>query len=117
MAFATCRAVSVRRLHGSRQARLTCCRMQHVEREALEDGLEEIRRSPRESGTVELIVRRPSEEEREVLAEAQLDPVQGVVGDRWHGGGSRAPRQAADADERARRRADRADPRTLAPRR
>jgi MOSC domain-containing protein YiiM len=60
----------------------------HVERRALEDGLGEIRRSPKESGTVELIVRRPSEEEREVLAEAQLDPVQGVVGDRWHDGGS-----------------------------
>jgi MOSC domain-containing protein YiiM len=61
---------------------------QHLPREALEDGLDEIRRSPRESGTVELIVRRPSEEEREILDEAQLDPVEGVVGDRWHAGGS-----------------------------
>jgi MOSC domain-containing protein YiiM len=62
--------------------------MEHVDREALEEGLEEIRRSPRESGTVELIVRRPVEEEREVLDEAALDPVQGVVGDRWHAGGT-----------------------------
>ena len=62
--------------------------MQHVGRAALEDGLAEIRRSPKEVGTVELIVRRPAEEEREVLAEAKLDPVKGVVGDRWHGRGS-----------------------------
>jgi len=62
--------------------------MEHVDREALEEGLEEIRRSPRESGTVELIVRRPLEEEREVLDEAELDPEQGVVGDRWHAGGT-----------------------------
>jgi MOSC domain-containing protein YiiM len=62
--------------------------MEHVDREALEEGLEEIRRSPRESGSVELIVRRPLEEEREVLDEAELDPEQGVVGDRWHAGGT-----------------------------
>jgi MOSC domain-containing protein YiiM len=61
--------------------------MQYVERQELEDGLDEVRRSPRE-GSVELIVRRPSEEEREVLGEALLDPVQGVVGDRWYARGS-----------------------------
>jgi MOSC domain-containing protein YiiM len=64
--------------------------MQYVERQALEDGIAEIRRSPRE-GTVELIVRRPSEEERELLDEALLDPIQGVVGDRWHAGGAGHP--------------------------
>jgi MOSC domain-containing protein YiiM len=65
--------------------------MPHVPRQELEDGLEEIRRSPREAGTVELIVRRPAAEEREVLAEAQLDPDQGVVGDRWHAADSDHP--------------------------
>jgi MOSC domain-containing protein YiiM len=65
-------------------------RMQHVERQVLEDGLAEIRRSPR-VGRVELIVRRPSEEEREALDEAWLDPVEGVVGDRWHAGGTGHP--------------------------
>jgi MOSC domain-containing protein YiiM len=60
----------------------------HIVRETLENGLEEIRSSPKETGTVELIVRRPAEEEREVLDEAQLDPVKGVVGDRWHARGS-----------------------------
>ncbi len=37
-------------------------------------------------GVVELIVRRPSEGEREVLNEAELDAVQGLVGDRWWSG-------------------------------
>jgi MOSC domain-containing protein YiiM len=64
--------------------------MQYVERQELEDGLAEIRRSPRE-GTVELIIRRPSEEKREVLDQALLDPIEGVVGDRWHAGGAGHP--------------------------
>jgi hypothetical protein len=46
-------------------------------------GAEEIRRSPRGAGTVELIVRRPAVGEREVLDEAELDPVVGLVGDTW----------------------------------
>jgi MOSC domain-containing protein YiiM len=57
--------------------------MDHLELIALEDGLPEIRRSPATDGRVELIVRRPAEDEREVLAEASLDPIEGVVGDSW----------------------------------
>jgi MOSC domain-containing protein YiiM len=49
----------------------------------LEAGLAEIRRSPAAAGTVELIVCRPAEGEREVLSEVSLDPVEGVVGDSW----------------------------------
>jgi MOSC domain-containing protein YiiM len=45
--------------------------------------LEEVRRSPREAGTVELVARRVGPGEREVLAEAQLDLVGGLVGDSW----------------------------------
>ena len=51
----------------------------------LEHGLAEVRRSPTEAGTVELIARRPAEEEREELAEAELDQGKGLVGDRWSG--------------------------------
>jgi MOSC domain-containing protein YiiM len=58
--------------------------MRHLDLTALELGLPEIRRSPAAAGRVELIVRRPTEEEREVLAEATLDPAVGVVGDYWH---------------------------------
>jgi MOSC domain-containing protein YiiM len=50
---------------------------------ALEAGLDEIRRSPMDDGRVELIVRRPAEDERETLAEARLDTAAGLVGDGW----------------------------------
>jgi MOSC domain-containing protein YiiM len=52
--------------------------------EELESGLVEVRRSPRERGSVELIARRPDEDRRELLDEARLDPVQGLLGDRWY---------------------------------
>ena len=64
--------------------------MQHFELAALERGVEEIRRSPKDSGRVELIARRPAVEEREVVAEAVLDPERGLVGDCWRKRGSRA---------------------------
>jgi MOSC domain-containing protein YiiM len=51
--------------------------------EEMESGLAEVRAAPRDGGTVELIARRPAEDERELLEEAQLDPVEGLVGDRW----------------------------------
>ncbi|HET6920902.1 MAG TPA: MOSC domain-containing protein, partial [Jiangellaceae bacterium] len=43
----------------------------------------EIRLSPSDVGTVELIVRRPAENERETLTEAHLDTTEGLVGDGW----------------------------------
>jgi len=49
----------------------------------LEMGLDEIRRSPREEGVLELIVRRPRVGEREVLPQGELDLVEGLVGDNW----------------------------------
>ncbi|MGH3136682.1 MAG: MOSC domain-containing protein [Gaiellaceae bacterium] len=55
----------------------------HVSAADLEAGLPEIFGSPPTEGTVELIVRRPAEGEREVLEEATLDLAQGLVGDRW----------------------------------
>ncbi len=57
-----------------------------VDAEMLERGLDEIRCSPRESGLVELIVRRPLENEREVLDECVLALDDGLVGDRWSSG-------------------------------
>jgi MOSC domain-containing protein len=57
---------------------------------ALEHGLAEIRRSPEEAGSVEMIARRPSPDEREVVTEAELDPVEGLVGDCWRTRGSSA---------------------------
>ncbi len=49
----------------------------------LEAGLEKIREAPKDEGVLELIVRRPRIEEREVLQEGELDSVEGLVGDCW----------------------------------
>jgi hypothetical protein len=69
--------------------------MEHVALTALEAGLDHIRNSPKDSGTIELIVSRPTVDEREVLAEAVLDVADGLVGDRW-----RAPDGSHGADGR-----------------
>jgi len=52
--------------------------------EELQAGLDDVRQAPRDDGTVALIVRRPALDERELLAEGRLDPVQGLVGDYWY---------------------------------
>ena len=54
----------------------------------MESGLEEIRRSPGVEGRLELIVRRPGENEREVLEAGMLDLEEGLVGDTWRARGS-----------------------------
>ncbi|MEJ2131113.1 MAG: MOSC domain-containing protein [Gammaproteobacteria bacterium] len=57
--------------------------MKHLTTEELEAGLEEIRGAPKDAGILELIVRRPTTNEREVLDEAELDTAEGLVGDNW----------------------------------
>jgi MOSC domain-containing protein YiiM len=57
--------------------------MDHPSAATLEAGLDDIRGAPADDGRVELIVRRPAMGERELLAEAQLDPARGLVGDTW----------------------------------
>ncbi|HYN83879.1 MAG TPA: hypothetical protein VER32_01415 [Pyrinomonadaceae bacterium] len=57
--------------------------MRHLTTEELEAGLDEIRLSPKDEGVLELIVRRPRVDEREVLEEAELDLTEGLVGDSW----------------------------------
>lgn len=51
--------------------------------ESLQSELERLGASPKDEGRVELILRRPSMGEREVLQEAELDLVQGLLGDNW----------------------------------
>jgi hypothetical protein len=58
-------------------------RVRHLSTAELEAGLSDVRDSPSELGTVELIVRRPAVNEREVLAEAVLDAEAGLAGDTW----------------------------------
>jgi hypothetical protein len=60
----------------------------YAEADTLEAGLGWIREAPADAGTVELVVRRPAEDEREVLDEGVLDPEQGLVGDGWRARGS-----------------------------
>jgi MOSC domain-containing protein YiiM len=45
--------------------------------------LADVQAAPADEGRVELIVRRPAVDEREVLEEAMLDRDGGLVGDRW----------------------------------
>ncbi|HYL98916.1 MAG TPA: MOSC domain-containing protein [Blastocatellia bacterium] len=57
--------------------------VKHLDREELEAGLDWIYQSPKNEGPLELIVRRPRVEEREVLHEGRLDLVEGLAGDTW----------------------------------
>lgn len=61
----------------------------HLPRSALEAGLPDIRRSPRDSGELAMIVRRPAVGERGVMTSGTLSPEEGLVGDNWKSRGSR----------------------------
>jgi MOSC domain-containing protein YiiM len=60
----------------------------------LEAAVDELRASPQGEGTVELIVRRPVVEQREVLDEGELSREEGLVGDCW-GTRSKRPNRKA----------------------
>lgn len=60
----------------------------HLPPEVLEAGLDHIRRSPTDDGVLQLIVRRPAVDEREVLDTGELDLASGLVGDTWATRGS-----------------------------
>ena len=62
--------------------------IKHLTMTELESALDHLRNSPKDDGVVELIVRRPRVNEREVLEEAELDPVNGLIGDSWNVRGS-----------------------------
>ena len=57
--------------------------LKHLTAAELEAGLDEIRMAPKDEGVLELIVRRPAVDHREVLTEGELDLVEGLVGDSW----------------------------------
>src|SRR5258707_2516261 len=64
----------------------------HLTTAELEAGLDEIRRAPRDQGTLELIVRRPAADKREVLDCGELSLELGLVGaSRTTPGSSRTP--------------------------
>ena len=62
--------------------------VRHLTWEELEAGLGEVRRSPKDEGVLELIVRRPQVDAREVLEAGELNPSEGLAGDSWRVRGS-----------------------------
>lgn len=62
--------------------------VKHLTMAELEAGLDSIRQSPKNEGVLEMIVRRPQTNEREVLQEGELDVLEGLVGDNWRARGS-----------------------------
>ena len=56
----------------------------HRTPEELEAALDHIRQAPADRGTLELIVRRPAVDEREILESGQLSREEGLVGDTWN---------------------------------
>ena len=55
----------------------------YLDAATLEAGLDHIRQSPQDVGTIEMIIRRPDVDQREELEQAELDLELGVVGDSW----------------------------------
>jgi MOSC domain-containing protein len=62
---------------------MTTSVMQHLTTAELEAGLDKIRQAPKDEGVLELIVRRPSVDQREILTEGELHLSDGLVGDSW----------------------------------
>jgi hypothetical protein len=56
--------------------------------EQLQTQLNHIQASPKDNGSVLLIVRRPATEERELISQARLIPALGLEGDNWRERGS-----------------------------
>src|SRR5436189_3983734 len=56
----------------------------HLTAEELLAGLDHIRNAPKDEGVLDLIVRRPAINDREVVEQAELDLVQGLIGDTWN---------------------------------
>ena len=62
--------------------------MEHLTHDQLMETLDDIRASPADGGTLELIVQRPGEDQRVVLDEAELNFEEGLAGDSWNQRGS-----------------------------
>jgi hypothetical protein len=69
--------------------------MEHRSLAELEAGLDHVRASPADSGRLEMVVRRPSVDQRELLIEAELSLTEGVVVTPGRSGEALSPRTAA----------------------
>ena len=57
--------------------------LRHLTTEEIEKNLDKVLESPKDDGVLALIVRRPQENEREVLETGELDVEKGLIGDGW----------------------------------
>ena len=73
--------------------------MKHLTMEELEAALDHLRQAPKDDGVVQLIVRRPQVDEREVMEQAELDPIGGLIGDSWSLRGSSRTRDGSPHPE------------------
>ena len=60
--------------------------VRHPTTSELEAGLTEVAASPVDAGRLEMIVRRPDTDQRELLTEANLSTEAGLMGDNWNQG-------------------------------
>lgn len=71
----------------------------HLTTTELEAGLDLIRQSPKDGGVLEMIVRRPFTDKRELLDKGELDTAVGLIGDNWQARGSKSmPDGSANLD-------------------
>lgn len=71
----------------------------HLDADDLAAGLDTVRRSPADTGVVDLLVIRPRIEERELRDSVELDLERGIVGDTWmERGSSRSADGGPDPD-------------------
>ena len=61
----------------------------HLTMDELEAGMETVRQSPTDEGVLKMIVRRPQDDKREIVNEAELTLAQGMLGDNWKSRGSK----------------------------
>ena len=61
----------------------------HLSKIELEAGLDDIRQAPDDHGKLKMIVRRPVDNERELVNEGELDLELGLVGDNWKARGNK----------------------------
>jgi hypothetical protein len=63
--------------------------LKHLSLIELEAGMDYIRQSPKDHGILKMIVRRPADDEREVIERGDLDLLKGLIGDNWKQRGSK----------------------------
>lgn len=67
--------------------------------EEVEIGVAEIKASPKDNGTLQMIVRRPETETREIINSGEISLINGLEGDNWKArGSSSTPDKSADPE-------------------